>query len=132
MLAGDSRRRDADRRTLQLAVIDATRDPEKYGKNPIILFNPKILESSGKKTNDEGCLSIPGLFEEVTRAAKVKVTYTDENGKEQTVETDGLLAQALQHEIDHLNGKLYIDHLSSIKRNLIKKKFKKYRTHEAE
>ena len=116
----------------QLAVIDATRDPEKYGKNPIILFNPKILELSGKKTNDEGCLSIPGLFEEVTRAAKVKVTYTDENGKEQTVETDGLLAQALQHEIDHLNGKLYIDHLSSIKRNLIKKKFKKYRTHEAE
>ena len=116
----------------QLVVIDATRDPEKYGKNPIILFNPKILELSGKKTNDEGCLSIPGIFEQVTRAAHVKASYTDEKGQEHIVETDGLLAQALQHEIDHLNGKLYIDHVSSIKRNLIKKKYKKQLSHETE
>ena len=116
----------------QVAVIDATRDPEKYGKSPIILFNPKILEASEKKTNEEGCLSIPGLFEEVTRATKVKAAYTDEKGKEQIIEAEGLLAQALQHEVDHLNGKLYIDLLSSIKRSLIKKKYKKQQSNETE
>ena len=114
----------------QLVVIDATRDPEKYGKNPIILFNPRLLEVSGKKTSDEGCLSIPSQFEQVTRPAYVKASYIDEKGQEHIIETEGLLAQALQHEIDHLNGKLYIDLLTSIKRNFIKKKYKKQQSHE--
>jgi len=111
---------------IQLAVIDANRKPDEYGKNPLILFNPKIIEKSGSIKHDEGCLSIPGAFEEITRAAKIKVSYTNEKGKETVVEATGLLAQALQHEIDHLNGILYIDHLSSLKRKLVKKKFKKF------
>ena len=115
---------------IQLAVIDATRDPKEYGKNHIILFNPKLLEKNGTKTNDEGCLSIPGVYEQVTRAARVKVSYLNEKGEEKIIETEGLLAQALQHEIDHLNGKLYIDHLTSLKRSLVKKKYKKLQSHE--
>ncbi len=114
----------------QLAVIDATRDPKEYGKNPIILFNPKLLEKYDKNTNEEGCLSIPGVYEQVTRAARVKVSYLNEKGEEKIVEAEGLLAQAFQHEIDHLNGKLYIDLLTSIKRNLVKKKYKKLQAHE--
>ncbi|MBI2608813.1 MAG: peptide deformylase [Deltaproteobacteria bacterium] len=109
----------------QLAVIDATRSPEEKGKNPIILFNPKLLEKKGKIINDEGCLSIPRIYDRVMRAQKVKVSYQNEHGKEKIIEADGLLAQALQHEIDHLNGNLYIDLLSSLKRNLILKKYKK-------
>lgn len=109
----------------QLAVIDATRTPEEKGKNPLILFNPKLLEKKGSVTNDEGCLSVPGVYDNVTRAQKVKVSYQDENGKEKIIEANGLLAQALQHEIDHLNGNLYIDLLSSLKRSLILKKYKK-------
>ena len=110
---------------IQLVVIDPTRDPEKMGKNSKILFNPKIIESSGKVTLDEGCLSLPGIFENVTRKSWVKVSYLNEKNEEKIIEGSGLLAQVIQHEIDHLNGKLYIDLLSPLKRNFILKKYRK-------
>jgi len=99
---------------------------EKQVKFPLIFFNPEILEASGKTTFEEGCLSVPGYVEEVSRAAYVEMTYTDVNGEKQTLKTDGLLAVCVQHEIDHLEGIVFIDRLSSVKRALIKSKIKKH------
>ena len=92
----------------------------------LFLANPEVVESSDE-TNiyQEGCLSIPKVFENVTRPKKVKVRYWDYDGKEQEIAADGLLATCLQHEIDHLNGKLFIDYLSPLKRSIIVRKFTK-------
>jgi len=91
-----------------------------------ILINAEIIwRSSETSTNEEGCLSIPDYYEEVKRAAKVKVKFLDHHGKTQEIVADGLLATCLQHEIDHNNGVLFIDHLSRLKRSLILKKFAK-------
>jgi len=95
-------------------------------KEPRVFINPEIVWSSDDKSSyDEGCLSIPEYYEEVARPAKVKVKYLDLDGKAHEVEADGLLATCLQHEIDHLNGVLFIDHLSKLKRDMVVKRFKK-------
>ena len=96
-------------------------------KNQLKVFiNPEILDSGGeKRVYEEGCLSVPGIYEEVERPASVRVRALDEHGKPFELQADGLLAVCLQHEIDHLNGVLFIDHMSSLKRNLIKNKIKK-------
>jgi peptide deformylase len=93
---------------------------------PQVFINPEIVSSSAEKSvYEEGCLSIPEYYEEVERPEKIKVKYLDLDGKEHVLEADGLLATCLQHEIDHLNGVLFIDHISKLKRDMVMKKFKK-------
>jgi len=94
-------------------------------EKPLIAINPQIVEISGKQTEEEGCLSIPGTFDYVARPLKVTIKALDLDGKELLVEGRGLLARVLVHEIDHLNGVLFIDHLSSIRRKLLSAKLKK-------
>jgi peptide deformylase len=91
----------------------------------IILCNPEIISTEGLQKNDEGCLSIPEFHETVTRPLKMVVRGYDLHGEEIEIEAEGLLARCLSHEIDHLNGVLFVDHLSSLKRNLIRNKIKK-------
>jgi peptide deformylase len=99
-------------------------------KAPQVFINPVITwVSEDKSTYDEGCLSIPEYYEEVERPAKVKVKYLDLDGKEHEIEADGLLATCIQHEIDHTNGVLFIDHISKLKRDRVVKKFKKAAKH---
>ncbi len=108
---------------LRLAVIDLR--PEERPA-PIVLVNPKVVAASAElATHEEGCLSLPNQYADVTRPARVKVAYTDEKGHERTLEAEGLLAACLQHEIDHLDGILFIDHLSPLKRNMILRRLAK-------
>ncbi|WP_416796411.1 peptide deformylase [Ciceribacter azotifigens] len=108
----------------RLLVIDVSREDEE--KQPLVFINPEILTSSDERsTYEEGCLSIPDYYAEVERPAKVTVRSIDREGKEQTTEAEGLLATCLQHEIDHLNGVLFIDHISRLKREMVIKKFTK-------
>jgi peptide deformylase len=108
----------------RMLVIDIAREGEE--KQPQVFINPEIVKSSDERSvYEEGCLSIPDYYAEVERPATVSVKYLDRNGKEQTVEADGLLATCLQHEIDHLNGVLFIDHISRLKREMVIKKFTK-------
>ena len=108
----------------RLVVIDISRDEEK--KNPIFLINPEITNQS-KQTSvyEEGCLSIPGQFAEIERPAECTLKYIDYNGKEKELKADGLLATCIQHEVDHLNGILFIDYLSKLKKDMIIKKLVK-------
>lgn len=108
---------------LRVAVIDVT--PMVEGKNLIVLINPRIVAKEGETVLEEGCLSIPDYREKVKRWARVKVETLDQEGNKQEIEGEGLLAVALQHETDHLNGMLIIDRLSSLKRNIFKKTMKK-------
>ncbi len=102
-------------------------------KSPIFLVNPEIIRISGDKSlYEEGCLSIPDFYAEVERPARVKVGYLDRSGARQELEADGLLATCLQHEIDHLNGVLFIDHISRLKRERVIKKFIKEARRRAE
>jgi peptide deformylase len=102
-------------------------------KNPIFLVNPEIIRISDEKSvYEEGCLSIPEFYAEVERPARVKVGYLDRSGARQELEADGLLATCLQHEIDHLNGVLFIDHISRLKRERVIKKFTKDSKRRAE
>lgn len=101
-------------------------DLEKQYQQPLILFNPVIKKKDGKETFGEGCLSVPGYFEDVTRAKYVEVEYLDKNGAPQTMNTDGILAVCLQHEIDHLEGFVFVERLSVIKSERLKAKIKKY------
>lgn len=94
---------------------------------PIVLINPVILEKDGVAITEEGCLSVPGYFEEVERADHIRVRYLDRDGVEQTSEFEGLLAVCVQHEIDHLDGKLFVDYLSEAKRQRIRKRLEKDR-----
>ncbi|MGO9133332.1 MAG: peptide deformylase [Methylovirgula sp.] len=111
----------------RVIVIDVSRREEEDAKpEPLLLANPEILWASEEQSSyEEGCLSIPEYREEVFRPAKVKVGYLDEHGKHQEIDADGLLATCVQHEIDHLNGVLFIDHISRLKRERILKKFNK-------
>jgi peptide deformylase len=96
------------------------------GKEPRVFINPEILwRSEEKAIYEEGCLSIPEFYEDVERPAQVRVKYLDLEGREQELEASGLLATCLQHEIDHLNGVLFIDHISRLKRERVVKKFAK-------
>jgi peptide deformylase len=102
-------------------------------KNPKVYINPEILWASEERTTyEEGCLSIPEYYEEVERPTQVKVRYTDLDGNAQEVEANGLLATCLQHEVDHLNGVLFIDHISKLKRSRVIKKFAKAAKRETE
>jgi peptide deformylase len=93
---------------------------------PIVLINPEIIAASDEKaTREEGCLSLPDQYADVTRPAWVKVKFLDEHGAKQEIEGEGLLAACLQHEIDHLNGILFVDYLSSLKRNILLRKLAK-------
>ena len=104
-------------------VLDTTpRQPE---SKPVAMVNPEILTLEGKCTYKEGCLSVPGEAEDVERAAVVTARYLDEDGNEKTITADGLLAIAIQHECDHLKGVMFVDHISTLKRELIRKRMKK-------
>ncbi|MBX5482447.1 MAG: peptide deformylase [Myxococcaceae bacterium] len=116
---------------LQRVIVLDTR-PRQPESRPIAMINPELLELHGKTTYEEGCLSIPGEAEEVERAAVVKVRYVDPDGNEQTLVADGLLAIAIQHETDHLNGTVFVDHLSTLKRELIRKRMKRLKAERAE
>tara|TARA_B100000768_G_scaffold647_1_gene761 strand:+ start:260 stop:754 length:495 start_codon:yes stop_codon:yes gene_type:complete len=102
----------------RIIVIDISEDKN----NLLVLINPRLLEKRGEETNQEGCLSVPEVFEKVKRAEWIKVSALDENGKKFELEAEGLLAVCIQHEIDHLLGKVFVDYLSNLKKNRIKKK----------
>ena len=109
---------------LRLVVLDLAREGEE--PDPQLFINPEILDGSDERSvYEEGCLSIPDYYAEVERPARIRVRHLDREGKEQEVEAEGLLATCLQHEIDHLNGVLFIDHISKLKRDMVVKKFKK-------
>ena len=108
----------------RLLVIDCSKEDEDLA--PMVFVNPQVVESSEERsTYEEGCLSIPDYYAEVERPAEVTVEYLDRDGKQQQMRADGLLATCLQHEIDHLNGVLFIDHISKLKRDMVIKKFTK-------
>jgi peptide deformylase len=109
--------------SLHLAVIDVSFKEDPQAK--LVLANPKIIHTEGKQKGQEGCLSIPEFREDVTRAMKVTVRAQDANGQWFEKTGEELLARALLHETDHLNGKLYISHISGLKRDLMKRKIKK-------
>ena len=108
----------------RVIVIDLAKENEK--KQPLYFVNPEIITKSEiDLTYEEGCLSVPGQFAEIDRPDKCKVKYLDYNGKEQILNAEGLLATCIQHEIDHLEGILFIDYLSKLKRSMITKKLSK-------
>lgn len=107
----------------QIVVIDIA----DQNNQPLCLINPKILELNGEQQMDEGCLSVPGFHEQVTRAATVRVSALDQEGQPFTMDAEGLLAVCIQHEFDHLQGKLFVDHLSSLKRQRIRHKLERHR-----
>jgi peptide deformylase len=109
---------------IRLLVVDIS--PKEGPRDPIALVNPEILWSSDERSAyEEGCLSIPEYYEEIERPSSVRVAYVDRDGKQHEVQAEGLLATVLQHEIDHLNGVLFIDYLSKLKRDRVVKKFAK-------
>ena len=108
----------------RVVVMDLSKKDEK--QQPRVFINPEIVWASSEKApHEEGCLSIPDYYEEVTRSVEVKVKYLDLDGKTHEIAADGLLATCLQHEIDHINGVLFIDHISKLKRDRVIKKFTK-------
>ncbi|GGY09760.1 peptide deformylase [Paludibacterium paludis] len=105
----------------RVIVIDVSEE-----RNEVRAFvNPEIFEKEGQTVYEEGCLSVPGIYDKVTRAERVKVRALDRDGKPFELEADGLLAICLQHEVDHLDGKVFVDYLSELKQNRIKAKLKK-------
>lgn len=108
-------------RHIRLLVVDISEDKSK----PRILVNPEILSAQGEEEMDEGCLSVPGFYETVRRAEKIHVRAQDVNGEYFEIHTDGLEAVCIQHEMDHLEGKLFVDYLSGLKRDRIRKKLEK-------
>jgi len=107
----------------RLLVADVSSDKS----DPHVLINPEILEKDGVQVSDEGCLSVPGYYEEVERAEHIRVRFLDGEGVAQEMEATGLLAVCIQHEMDHLEGKLFVDYLSEAKRQRIRKKLLKER-----
>jgi peptide deformylase len=108
----------------RIITIDVTRD--EGPRQPLYLINPEIVDlSDGRSTYEEGCLSIPEYFAEIERPASVRVRYVDYEGKRQEIQAEGLLATVIQHEIDHLDGILFVDYLSKLKRDLVIRKFAK-------
>jgi len=108
---------------LRVIVIDLMPDDK---KQPLALVNPEIVAVSEERaTREEGCLSLPGQYADVTRPARVKIRYLDETGAKREIEGEGLLSACLQHEIDHLDGVLFVDHLSPLKRNMIMRRLAK-------
>jgi len=112
---------------LRFMVIDVSEGKDQ----PMVFINPEIAARDGQQVYQEGCLSIPGIYADVTRADTITVRYLDREGRAQELTTDGLLAVCVQHEIDHLDGKLFIDYLSPLKREMVRKKLAKQRRHAA-
>lgn len=98
---------------------------------PQVFINPELSETVGEQVYQEGCLSVPGIFADVTRADEVTVRFLDRQGQPQELRADGLLAVCIQHEMDHLDGKLFVDYLSPLKREMVRKKLAKQRKHVA-
>jgi peptide deformylase len=107
----------------QLLVLDVSEEKNQ----PLTLINPRIVASEGAQTYQEGCLSVPGIFADVDRADRIRVEAKNGEGEDIVVEADGLLAVCIQHEMDHLQGKLFVDYLSPLKRELVRKKLEKQR-----
>jgi len=105
----------------RVVVIDVSEE----NNQPLCFINPQIIEKNGEEEREEGCLSVPGIYETVHRADSVKITALNKEGEAFELEADGLLAVCIQHELDHLEGKLFVDYLSALKRNRIKKKLEK-------
>lgn len=111
----------------RVIVIDVSEDKS----NPLCLINPEILSRDGEQQYDEGCLSVPGFYEPVDRAAKIRIRALNEKGEQFELDAEGLLAVCIQHEMDHLEGKLFVDYLSEMKRSRIRKKLTKQQKHQA-
>jgi len=112
----------------RIVVIDAQRDKESQERHGIVFINPVLTwKSEQKALMPEGCLSVPGCQEQIMRHLEVEVTYTDMDEKQQSLRVDGLLSHCLQHELEHLDGILFIDHLSKLKRDMVLEKLKKYK-----
>ena len=108
---------------LRLVVIDLQKNEE---PQPFVMVNPEIVaESDEEATREEGCLSLPGMYADVTRPARVKVRWQDLDGAKREMEADGLMSACVQHEVDHLNGVLFVDYLSTLKRNMLLRKLAK-------
>lgn len=107
----------------QLLVLDVSEEKNERR----VFINPKIVSQEGSQTYQEGCLSVPGIFADVDRAESIRVEAQDETGKSFTLDADGLLAVCIQHEMDHLIGKLFVDYLSPLKRDMVRKKLEKQR-----
>jgi len=105
-------------------------DVSSNGDAPHALINPVIVEKDGVQVSEEGCLSVPGYYEEVERAEHIKVRYLDRDGNEAESEMEGLLAVCVQHEIDHLDGKLFVDYISEAKRSRIRKRLLRDKRHQ--
>lgn len=112
----------------RLLVADVSSDQDE----PHAFINPVIIEKDGETVTDEGCLSVPGYYEPVKRAEHIRLRYLDRDGQEAEFEADGLLAVCIQHEIDHLDGKLFVDYLSEAKRSRIRKRLLRDRRHQAQ
>ncbi|HLT44564.1 MAG TPA: peptide deformylase [Luteimonas sp.] len=108
-------------------VIDVSEEKDQ----PLVFVNPEILASEGEQVCQEGCLSVPGIYADVTRSARIKVRALDRHGQLFELEADDLLAVCIQHEMDHLDGKLFVDYLSALKREMVRKKLAKQRKHAA-
>jgi peptide deformylase len=113
---------------IRLLVADVSEEKDQ----PLVFINPEILSREEVETSKEGCLSVPGFYEEVTRAQKVRVRALDRDGKPFEMDAEGLLAVCVQHEMDHLDGKLFVDYLSDLKRTRIRAKLEKERRHKSE
>ena len=111
----------------RVVVIDVSEDQSALQ----VFINPVIETATGMQTYEEGCLSVPGIYDKVDRPSDVRVRYQDLDGKEQVLETSDLLAICIQHEVDHLNGKVFVDHLSQLKQTRIKNKLAKQSRHNA-
>ncbi|CAN7591986.1 peptide deformylase [Pseudoxanthomonas sp. LjRoot143] len=98
---------------------------------PQVFINPELSDKLGEQVYQEGCLSVPGIFADVTRADEITVSFLDRQGQPQELRADGLLAVCIQHEMDHLDGKLFVDYLSPLKREMVRKKLAKQRKHVA-
>jgi peptide deformylase len=111
----------------RVLVVDISEDRSK----PLALINPEIIALEGVEETEEGCLSVPGIYDKVTRAEKIRIRTLDRTGKQIEIDADGLLAVCIQHEMDHLEGKLFVDYLSELKRTRIRKKLEKERKDRA-
>ncbi|HWM68027.1 MAG TPA: peptide deformylase [Steroidobacteraceae bacterium] len=115
---------DVHKRVLVIDISDA-RD------QPLVFINPEILSREGEAETEEGCLSVPGIFDEVTRASRIRLRWQDRTGAVSERDFEGMLAVCIQHEMDHLDGKLFVDYLSDLKRQRIRKKLEKERKQRA-
>jgi peptide deformylase len=112
---------------IRLVVMDLSDERDE----PRVFINPEIIERDGSQTCEEGCLSVPGVYAEVERAETIKVRSLDLDGESRELEADGLLAVCIQHEIDHLDGKVFIDYLSPLKRRMVEKRLRKQQREKA-